>query len=154
MKKIINGKRYDTATATRLAHYESSVPVGDFDWFEEDLYRKKSGEFFIHGQGNAASRYSRPAATGGSAGGEGIIPLTYEQAAAWGEAHMDAGQYEAVFGEVSEDGGKTVLSLSVSSAASDTARRNAAQAGITLSAYIERLIMGQPANPPEAAGKG
>ena len=91
MKKIINGKRYDTATATRLAHYESSVPVGDFDWFEEDLYRKKSGEFFIHGQGNAASRYSRPAATGGSAGGEGIIPLTYEQAAAWGEAHMDAG---------------------------------------------------------------
>jgi len=41
MKKIINGKKYDTETAAYL--FESYRGVGNCG----ELYRKKNGEFFI-----------------------------------------------------------------------------------------------------------
>ena len=35
MKKIINGKKYDTDTAAFVAHYESEHSVTDWHWYEE-----------------------------------------------------------------------------------------------------------------------
>jgi hypothetical protein len=62
MKRVIKGKRYDTEKATVIAN----AAVGDA---EEWLYRKKGGEFFIHGMGG---RYSLL--------GEVIIPMSYQAA--------------------------------------------------------------------------
>ncbi len=48
MKKIINGKRYDTETAKLIGSDGYSNP-SDFNYWSEDLYQKKTGEFFLYG---------------------------------------------------------------------------------------------------------
>lgn len=42
MKKIINGKMYNTETATEIEHYNNGMPYSDFTYFEESLYKKKT----------------------------------------------------------------------------------------------------------------
>lgn len=140
MKKIIKGKVYDTDTATFLAEYDSGHSVTDFQHYTEELYQKKTGEFFIYGEGGPASRYSQACPTGGWDGGRKIVPLTYEQAREWGEKNLDADEYEDIFGEVAEDDSRMTVTLSLSVGAVERAKRAAAQAGISLSGYIENLI--------------
>lgn len=50
MKKIINGKKYDTESAQEICS-RSSGHYGDFHRVAETLYRKKTGEFFLYGEG-------------------------------------------------------------------------------------------------------
>lgn len=56
MKKIINKKTYDTETAKLVCTYEY-VCGKDFRRVKETLYRKKTGEFFLHGIGGPSSKY-------------------------------------------------------------------------------------------------
>lgn len=53
MKKIINGKMYNTETATELGNFWNGLSTNDFRNLSETLYRKKNGEFFLYGQGGA-----------------------------------------------------------------------------------------------------
>jgi hypothetical protein len=85
MKRVIDGKRYDTDTAQRIAGAESSCNPGDFRYWEETLYRTKRGAYFIHGEGGAMSRWSRPVGSNGQTGGEGIEVLTEDEARQWCE---------------------------------------------------------------------
>lgn len=81
MKAIINSKRYDTETATEVA-CKSHGRYNDFNWQKETLYRTEKGNFFLHGEGGAASDYSK--STGdGMTSGERIIPLKDDEAFAW-----------------------------------------------------------------------
>lgn len=56
--KIINGKRYNTKTAKKVACYSNGYPYTDFGYFCETLYRKKTGEFFLHEDGGAFTKYA------------------------------------------------------------------------------------------------
>ena len=140
MKKIINGRKYDTDTAVYLGSYEHDFR-SSFRWYMEDLYRKKTGEFFIYGEGHAASPYARSSYDGGFDPGEAIRPLSYEEAQAWAEKYLSTDKYEKIFGEVSEDENRTTLSISMASSTAEVARREAAKRDISLSAYIEFLIV-------------
>ena len=55
MKKIINGKRYDTDTATKVAHWygysQKDFQKNDFQLCIKDLYVTKSRKWFIAGEG-------------------------------------------------------------------------------------------------------
>ncbi|MBQ9291475.1 MAG: hypothetical protein IJ210_15310 [Clostridia bacterium] len=103
MKKIIKGKVYDTETAKKLGCYENMQDVRNFNHFEEELYRKKTGEFFLYGHGGPASKYSQRVEQNTWSGGEDIIPLDFDNARAWAEENLDADEYEYIFGAVSED---------------------------------------------------
>ena len=103
MKKIIKGKAYDTETAKKLGCYENMQEARNFYYYEEELYRKKTGEFFLFGHGGPASKYSRHVEQNTWSGGEDIIPLDYDNARAWAEENLDADEYEGIFGAVSED---------------------------------------------------
>ena len=113
MKKIINGKKYDTETAKEIGCWDNDHPRNDFHFFEETLYQKRTGEFFIFGSGNAASKYSRSCGQNEWCGDSRIIPLEYENAWRWAEEHLDADTYEAAFDEVAEDDSKEALCLSI-----------------------------------------
>lgn len=102
MKKIINGKLYDTKTATRVGKWWSEYPVNDFHYYEETLYKKKTGEFFLYGEGNAASPYTKSVGQSCWSGAEMIIPFTEDEAKEWAERCLDADDYIAIFGEVEE----------------------------------------------------
>lgn len=127
MRKIINGKMYDTSTAKRRS---GAIDVGngeELDFYGLTLYQKRTGEFFLY----------RDVYRGDL--DDGIIPLTYDDAREWAESHLDADDYESIFGDITDDRGQ-ILSLSISAVASERARRAAAQQGLSLSEYIEGLI--------------
>lgn len=102
MKKIINGKKYDTDTATEVGYWSNGFGYRDFSWMEETLYRKKTGEFFLHGEGGPMTGYAEQCGGNGWCSGERIIPMTEEKAKEWAERRMDVDEYEALFGEVEE----------------------------------------------------
>jgi hypothetical protein len=64
MKKIIDGKIYDTDTAQCVIPLRSKVDKADFGYWECDLYRTVKGSWFICGEGNGASIFARLVGTG------------------------------------------------------------------------------------------
>ena len=100
MKQIINGKKYSTETAKKVGYYSS--PFSGFDHYSETLYRKKTGEFFLFGEGGANSKYTRQIDMNTWSGDSRIIPMTEAEAKKWAERSLDADEYEAIFGEVEE----------------------------------------------------
>lgn len=139
MKKVINGKIYDTATAQEVGSWDNGI-YGDLSSLEETLYRKRTGEYFLHGMGGARTKYATSSGDNSWSGGEKIIPLTWESACKWAEEKLDADTYQAAFGPVEEDENRTVVTLSLSAGAVERAKRAAGQAGLSLSAYIESRI--------------
>lgn len=101
MKKIINGKLYNTETASCVGSYQYSYP-GDFGYWYEALYKKKSGEYFLHGEGGANSKYMREVGQNEWSGGEVINRLTVDEAKEWAEQYISADEYIAEFGEPKE----------------------------------------------------
>lgn len=139
MKKIINGKKYDTETAREIGTHSAPYSTSDFSYFYETLYRKRTGEFFLFGVGNAMSRYAAPC-DGGWGRGMEICPLQYEAARKWAEENLSADEYEAAFGEVTEDESKTIMSFSLRGDTCDRIKRGASEAGLSLSAYLDQLV--------------
>lgn len=101
MKKIINGKKYDTATATCLASYSNGLSRWDFHHISEWLYRKRTGEFFLCGYGGPMTEYRRTIGSNEWCGGEKFTPLTEAEARKWVEEKAND-RYEEIFGEVEE----------------------------------------------------
>ena len=139
MKKIISGKVYNTETAREVG-YASHGGCTSFDFYEETLYRKKTGEFFLYGSGNAASKYAEQIEQNTWSGGDEVIPLSYENAQKWAEENLDADDYEAVFGKVEEDDSRKTVGISISTATFEAGKRLASQRGISFSALIESLL--------------
>ena len=140
MKKIINGKVYDTETAKELGSWGNSGTWSDFSHMEETLYRKKTGEFFLHGEGGPMTKYAQPAGQNSWSAGDRIMPMTFHEAREWAEEHLDAEEYEAIFGTVTEDESRVQVCYSLSTATVETIKRKAAELGISASAYIEQLV--------------
>lgn len=141
MKKIINGKKYDTETAQCVGIWRNSNIFRDLNYFSETLYRKQTGEFFLHGMGAALSKYAVSCDHLHRCLYEKIIPLDYDAAREWAEEHLDVDDYEAIFGEVVEDESHVSAIINISAAALERAKRAASYKGTELSVYIESLII-------------
>lgn len=140
MKKIIKNKLYDTDTAQFLGEYAPNPDQSNFSYFAETLYRKKTGEFFLHGEGNAASKYSRSCGQNETCEGEKIVPLTYAEAQAWAEEHLDGDDYIALFGEPVEDDSVAALNIRISAAKMQKLRQAAGKQGVSLVDLVESMI--------------
>ena len=79
-KHVIDGKIYNTETATEIAEYHTGGSMGDFYYCYETLYRSPKGTFFIDGEGGAATRWGD-----GTCAGRGAIVITRDDALAWCE---------------------------------------------------------------------
>lgn len=143
MKRIINGRKYDTETATEIYEWSDNAPR-DFSYIEETLYRKRTGEYFLGCYGGPMTRYAEREAYGsGYTYGSAITPMTYDEARSWAEGHMPVDEYEAEFGEVPEsDGEDVVLSVRVSPATRERLRRMAAESGRSQGAILDDLVAG------------
>jgi hypothetical protein len=85
-KRIIDGKTYNTETATLLGRHED-----DGAPFEYALFKTRHGAYFLHELCQADMR-------------DEIRPLTPDEAQAWMEKHCAADVFEAEFGEMPEAG--------------------------------------------------
>jgi len=89
MKKVIDGKLYDTETAEEICGY-SFGNGGDFERVDETLYRTKKGIFFIAGSGGCQSKYARATEPGWVGGGGGIVTVAAAEALKFAEVHGEA----------------------------------------------------------------
>ncbi len=85
MKTIIDGKTYNTETAKFIKRdkYSEGIPTSDLEYYAERLYQKKTGEYFLYGNGGPNSKYSKQTRENEWTSGEKIIPLTEVEANAW-----------------------------------------------------------------------
>jgi len=104
MIQVIDGKRYNTETATEIACWDNDLPSKEFNFIEETLYRTPKGAFFLYGRGGANSPYAE-AREGGQTrcSGSAITPLTPEAARSWLENHKQTEALEEYFADQIED---------------------------------------------------
>jgi len=140
MKKIINRKLYDTDTAQEIGAWGNGYYGNDFNSMSETLYRKRTGEYFLHGSGGPRTQYATR--EGNMWGwGEQITPLSFDEARDWAEEHLTADEYAEAFGMPDEgDDSKTVLTITLPATKAATIRQAAEKAGMSLSAYIDSII--------------
>ena len=96
MKRIINGKTYNTETATEIARHQDE---GDEVW--EALFQSRFGAYFLHG---VRETWAEPLSYMTSL--PFVEPLSPEQAQKWMEEHVEweTDLIEAHFGEMPEAG--------------------------------------------------
>lgn len=133
MRKILSNRVYDTETAKELAHWNNGLSPNDFNCCRETLYIKRTGEFFIHGEGHGFTKYADHYPGGGYCWGEKIVPLEYDEAREWAESKLYAEDYEEIFGTPEEDKeDRKRLSTWVSPALFDRLNRERARRGVPI----------------------
>ena len=84
MRQIIDRKVYDTDSAEKIAKHGSVADKGDFHALAETLYKNSDGEYFLHCQGGAATKYAEHTREG-TTFGEELRQLTQKDALDWCE---------------------------------------------------------------------
>lgn len=140
MKKIINGKKYDTDTAKEVGSHWNGTDPRDFSWYQETLYEKRTGEFFLYGEGGPMTRYAVSCGQNEWSGSARIIPLDHEAARKWAEKHLSADEYESFFGTVEEDETKRIVTYSLPVSTVEKIKRAASSQGISLSEAVAAAI--------------
>lgn len=141
MKKYLNNRLYNTDTATPLATHNNGTAPNDLQYLEETLYRKKTGEFFLHAEGGANTWCAtRIPYTNNWRGGTQIRPLTYDDAREWAEGNLSAEEYETIFGAVEEDETKTTCTFRLTTSTLETLKRMAGRESKSMSEIVEELI--------------
>lgn len=144
MNKVIQGKRYDTDKAERVGKWENTWDSRDFSYHGEELYRKRTGEFFLYFPRGAGrddyERYGCIDDLWAEDGCEALRPLTYEQAAEWAARRLDADAYESIFGEVCEEDGNVAVSLSIPVRLKADLERRASASGLSQSRIVADLL--------------
>jgi hypothetical protein len=102
MQRIVQGRRYNTETATHIGGAAGGFP-GDFERYDEDLYRTPNGRYFLAGKGGPKTRWRQPVDGGGWSDGEGIIPLSQHEALLWAEEHLNSNDVATEFAEIVEE---------------------------------------------------
>lgn len=99
MKRIIDGKRYDTETAENVADIGSrpGTSMTDHGYWDAVLYRTPRGRWFLAGRGGPASMFARSVGNGGSEAGAGIISISESQAQSFLEGAGDMESLERWF---------------------------------------------------------
>jgi len=102
MKRIINGKTYNTDTANYIANFSNGLGNRDFSNVDEDLYVTDNGAFFLCGKGGPMTKYSVPCGNM-TGGGSDIIPLSKRDALNWMESNGSSEDIEEYFSDLIEE---------------------------------------------------
>lgn len=103
--KIIEGKKYNTDTATLIGEFANSHDRRDFHQFEDALYKTPNGAYFLVGSGGPMSKYSRTVGQNEWSGSsDNFTALTKAEALAWCEDHdVAAAIIEREFADMLKD---------------------------------------------------
>jgi len=101
MKKIIEGRTYNTETAKLMGEHTHSNRT-DFAYYHEELYRNNRGTWFLYGEGGPASKYAKRVEQNTWSGGTAITPLSEDEVREWAEMNLSTDEYEEIFGEQEE----------------------------------------------------
>jgi hypothetical protein len=103
MRAIIDGKRYDTETATLVAGIDGAgCSRSDFRWEDTGIYVTKNDNWFLAGEGGPRTRWARSVGDGTS-GGSGLRPISPSTARKLLEGLGQSEALETYFGSEIED---------------------------------------------------
>ena len=139
MKKIIKGSVFDTSTAKHLGGCSYLKP-GDFSYYSENLYKTRSGKYFIHGSGGSASPYSKKVSQNEWEAGETIFAVSLEGAKEWAEENLDCDLYIEIFGAPSEVEQK-IMTFSLDTNVESLLRAEQEKTGKNLSDIVSELVV-------------
>ena len=141
MFKVINGRRYNTDSATEMARVEEYDRT-DRRWYCDTLYRKMNGEFFLFGMGDSESKYSKTISDGIKVGGFNFIPMTFYEARDWSKDNLGSEKFKEIFGLFESDKGldKRTVTYRLSLNTLDKIARLADESRLTKSEIIEKAI--------------
>lgn len=104
MKKIIEGKLYNTDTAECLHSWDNGYFGGDFKYRSKDLYRTPNGRLFLHHTGGAMTDMKQTAGSNTWSGGEDIEVIDEVTAVRFLETHNGADVIMELFPDYYEEG--------------------------------------------------
>lgn len=133
MKKVIDGKQYNTQTAKELGKYENMKGRQAPAYYCETLYLTRSGKYFLHGIGGSRSFYRTVR--------EEIQPMFPQDAAAWAEEHLKPSEYAALFEDTGAEDEKKMLVVQVSAACKNKLQRIKETTGKTFGEIVEESLM-------------
>ena len=99
MKLRIGNKRYDTETARLVGGWSNDRPTSDFRYRTEELYLKHTGEFFLYGEGGAATMFADVCDDDSTCFGWCITPVSRAKSRIWARHHLSEEEYVSIFGE-------------------------------------------------------
>ena len=138
MKKVIEGRLYNTDTAKCLGEWSNNIGYGDLNYLCETLYRTKSGAYFLYGEGGANTKYSISEGNNSWSGGEHIQPMDLDAAKEWAEEYLSGDEYIEAFGEPEEtDDAKEPLNISITIGLKNRLTRIKEETGKSISQIIE-----------------
>ena len=97
MRRSINGKLYNTATARKLGFWADESQQG-FRCYEETLYVTRTGNYFIYSIGGPLSRYAQNLGESRWVREGNIVPISWEDAQRWGKDRLSNAEFFSVFG--------------------------------------------------------
>lgn len=139
MKKYIDNKLYNTETAQEIGEWDNGG-FGTFNYVSETLYLKRSGEYFLYGEGGANSRYSRLCGANSWCGDEQIIPMTLEEADYWAREHLSGDEYEAAFGAIPEDDSVVLVGYKLKRHTAERIKQLSREQGKAISEVAQELL--------------
>lgn len=98
MKRIINGKLYDTDNAEMICEYGYGYQ-GDFGYVRRSLYKSSGGQFFFEYSGGPMSEYGKQSGPNEKSGSSGIELISETDAKDFIEANGTVEDYVTAFGE-------------------------------------------------------
>ncbi len=83
MKKVIDGKLFDTEKATLIAEYWNGLDYSDFFNITEKLYVTSKGSYFLYGEGGPMTEYRERCGSNNWSGSADMFSLTRREAYRW-----------------------------------------------------------------------
>lgn len=145
MRKVINGRTYNTKTSKRVGSWINDHYTNDLKYCSEDLYKNTRGSYFLFGEGGAMSKYAVSSGSNSWGGGETIIPMTAEEAQEWAEERLSGEEVETEFG-VQEEAAPSDLTtrervnLTLDSDIMARLRAHSADTGAVMGRVVDKAI--------------
>lgn len=128
MKKVIKGKKLNTATAKMVG----VATIDENKDIVEVLYRTKSGAYFVH-------NVYRKSTAGKLETGEDVYLISTDEAKAWAEKWLTSAAYDRWFGEGVTDETVTIT-VTVSSKSYNILKREKEKTGDTYGDIITHAL--------------
>jgi hypothetical protein len=104
MKKVIDGKMYNTETAEKVYCWDNGRYGNDFRYRSKDLYKTKKGNWFIYHEGGAMTDMAISCGSNNYSGSENIEVVSEKDAFAFLTSHGGTEEAEKYFSEMIEEG--------------------------------------------------
>jgi hypothetical protein len=141
MKKVINGRAYNTETSKKIGEWDNGLRGNDFGICSEDLFMNSKGTYFLVGEGGPMSKYATHSGNNSGWGNE-LIPMTKDEAKTWLEENDQDG-YLKHFEEPEEaepDDNRERVTFMLDSKLIDLFRMKSKETDVPMSRYMDKAI--------------